>query len=314
MINFSFTQLIYIIAVDRTRNFGKAAKECNVSQPSLSMQIQKFEQELDTVIFDRTKNPIVTTDIGKKIIKQAQLILRERNKIPEIVQFSQDEISGEFTIAIIPTISTYLIPRFHSYFKNNFPKVTLKIEEQTTEQIIKNLDQDLIDAGILATPLKQDSLIERHLYYEEFFLYINPQHELYKQNKISAQHLVHHRPWILAEGHCFRNQALNLCSYDYLQSGEINFESGSFETLIRLVDKDKGYTIIPRMTLEYLSKEQKKHVRPFEAPIPSREVSIVHERLFLKEKLIESLEKSIIKTLPDFISTNKKENLQVIDI
>ena len=312
--NFSFTQLSYILAVDKHKNFGKAAKECNVSQPSLSMQIQKLEQELDTVIFDRSKNPIVTTELGTKILKQAQVILKQKEMMSEIILSDKEELAGELTIAIIPTISTYLIPIFLKEVQKKYPDITLNLEEQTTEQILDNLAKDKIDGGILATPLYRDNLIERHLYYEEFYIYTNPLHPLASKKEIGSKDLVNQTPWILTEGHCFRNQTLNLCDYRLQNERNIHFESGSFETLIRVVDKEDGFTIIPRMALEFLSTQQKKNIRSFKTPTPSREVSLVHERIFLKESLLEALEKAVVDSLPNYINTNKKPDYQVIDI
>lgn len=313
-LNFSFTQLSYILAVDKHKNFGKAAKECAVSQPSLSMQIQKLEQELDTIIFDRSKNPIVTTELGSKILKQAQVILKQKEMMSEIILSDKEELAGELTIAIIPTISTYLIPLFINEIQKKYPDITLNLEEQTTEQILENLAKDKIDGGILATPLYKDNLIERHLYYEEFFLYTNPSHPLAAKKEVAPKDLSNYAPWILTEGHCFRNQTLNLCDYRLKNESNIHFESGSFETLIRVVDKENGFTIIPRMALEFLTAQQKKNIRSFKTPIPSREISLVHERIFLKESLLEVLEKAVIDSLPSFINTNKKSELKVIDI
>ncbi len=313
MLNFSFTQLQYILAVDKLKNFGKAAKACNVSQPSLSAQIQKIEQELEVIIFDRSKNPIVTTDIGKKIIKQAQIILKERERLVEVITNDNNKYHGSLNIAIIPTIATYLIPQFLNYFEQTFPEIKLILSELTTDQIISALERDEIDGGVLATPLYNDNIIERHLYYEEFYLYINPNHPLAKQKQIKEQDLINYTPWLLTEGHCFRNQALNLCNFKQI-TNNIHFESGAIETLIRLVDKQTSYTIIPHMALNYLTEQQQKNVHSFQRPTPSREISLVHARIFLKEKLLNCLEQSIIHTLPQDINTNKKDDLIVIDI
>jgi len=313
-LNFSFTQLRYIIAVEKFKNFVKAAKSCGVSQPSLSMQIQKLEQELGTTIFDRSKNPITTTDIGKKILKQAKITLKQKEMIGEIILADKTELSGELRIAIIPTISTYLIPLFLKIVQKNFPNMQLNIEEQTTEQILENLNQDKIDGGILATPLYRDNLIERHLYYEEFFVYVNDQHPLHLKKDITSKEMTNYAPWILTEGHCFRNQTLDLCNYKQRTNQNIHFESGSFETLIRIVDKEGGFTIIPRMALEFLTTSQKKNIRNFKTPIPTREVSLVHERIFLKESLLNALEKAVLDGLPQYISTNKQRDFRIIDI
>lgn len=312
----TITQLEYVLAVDKFRHFGKAAKACSVTQPTLSMQLQKAEDEIGIIIFDRSKNPILPTDEGEQIIKQARVVLREYKKIFAIIDAGKDEVRGDFRLGVIPTLSPYVIPLFAGAFVKKYPHVNLTIEEFKTEDIIELLSRDEIDAGLLVTPLQGESFIERTLFLEPFSVFASANHPLLKKSKIKDKDLDTRDVWLLNEGHCFRQQVLNLCkiSKDIGQHDNLKFESGNLETLKNMVINNSGYTLLPHLAVLNLSEEELEHVRDFQTPVPTREVSLVHNRIFLKEKIISALEASIIENLPDSLASLKKKNLEIISI
>lgn len=313
----TLTQLEYLLAVDHERHFGKAAKACHVSQPSLSAQIQKLESELGLIIFDRSKKPILVTETGRALIEQARLILHEHKKLQAIADAESLEPNGNFELAVIPTLAAYVIPKFIGDFCEAYPGVDLVVHEHKTDDIIRLLNNDELDAGLLVTPLKDDSLIERHLYYEAFYCYLNPGHPLQEKEIILESDLDCGDLWLLSEGHCFRNQVLKICAAGGNQCvyPNIRFESGHLDTLIKLVNANSGFTLLPQMAVDELSSTQvETHIKAFAPPIPTREVSLVYTRSFLKENIISALEKCIIENLPGHIKSLKRKQVQVVDI
>jgi LysR family transcriptional regulator, hydrogen peroxide-inducible genes activator len=313
----SITQLEYVLAVDRERHFGRAAESCHVSQPSLSSQVQKLEEELGVVIFDRSKKPILVTEAGKEIIAQAKIIVREHSKLESIADGTSHEPKGEFHLAVIPTLAPYLIPLFVAEFSKTYPKVYLKISEYKTEDIIKMLVNDEIDAGILVTPLEDERIIERHLFFEPFYAYAAESHEMLKKKSLTEGDMLTRDLWLLEEGHCFRDQVLKVCSLEHKNKvlNNVEFSSGNLETLKHLVKRSNGYTLLPELAVfELDEKEKMTHVRKFKKPAPTREVSIVHSRFFLKESIINSMEESILSSLPKEIRSLKRKDIEIIGI
>ena len=317
MIPITLTQLSYIAAVAKCRNFGKAAKSCFVSQPTLSMQIQKLEDELGVILFDRSKKPVETTAIGEKIIAQTQVVLQEALRIEELIKAEKGEISGTFKLGIIPTLAPYLLPLFLERFTTNYPSVKLVVEELQTQQIIYQLKEDIIDAGILVTPLHIQGIIEQPIFNEPFLAYLSPDHPLLSLDKISDKDLSLDDIWLLNEGHCFRDQAIAVCKKikgNNPRRKNLVFESGNLETLKRLVDQKFGYTMLPWLaTMGISAVEKKKKIRGFKAPVPIREVSVAYSRSFLKKSIIEALHKEIIASLPNELK-NPKIKERVIEI
>lgn len=313
----SIDQLRYLVAVAEEKHFGNAARKCHVAQPSLSVQIQKLEEELGVIIFDRSKKPILITDIGAAIIDQARTILRQHQSLRDIADMGNSHPKGTFHLGIIPTLSSYLIPQFLPPFSKAYPDVELSINEYKTEEIIRLLVDDKLDAGILVTPLKDSRLIERHLFFEPFYVYASPQHPLTQQKMVSERALSAADLWLLEEGHCFRNQVLRICRLDKSASvlPNVKFESGNLETLKKLVQKSHGYTLLPQLAANELGKKEvAKYLRPFKAPVPTREVSLVYSRSFLKEQIMNALEQAILQSLPANIHSLKKESLQIVKI
>lgn len=309
----TLTQIEYVLAVEKFRHFKKAAESCHVTQPTLSMQLQKLEEELEIIIFDRSKAPVLVTKEGEDFIEQARIVHREYLRLIDVAKVGESEISGSFHLGVIPTLSPYVIPLFVEKFQNDFPNVDLTIEEMKTEDIVTALSKDEIDGGLLVTPLGEDNLIEKVLYYENFQIFFNPSHDLLKKKKIKESDLNPEEVWLLNEGHCFRSQVLKICGLKKNKRQNL-FESGSLETLRNMVMRTSGYTIIPEMALEGLPANQKKLTRAFCKPIPTREVSLVYGRSFYKEKIINALENSILENLPDSVSSLKHKELQIVKI
>jgi LysR family transcriptional regulator, hydrogen peroxide-inducible genes activator len=310
----TLTQLSYVTAVAQTRNFGLAAKSCFISQPTLSMQIQKLEDDLGVTLFDRSKKPVEPTAIGLKIIEQAQVVLQEAKRIEELIKEEKGEISGEFRLGIIPTLAPYLLPLFLEKFTTTYPAVNLIVEEMQTQKIIKMLKEDKIDAGILVTPLNHKGIVERPLFNDPFLAYLAPKHPLLSLSQVSDKDLSLDDIWLLNEGHCFRDQAIEICKRvkgKGTKNKNLTFESGNLETLKRLVDQNFGYTLLPSLAILGMSaNEQKKKVRFFKSPAPIREVSVVYSRNYLKKSIIEALHKKVVSALPRELKKSKsKERL-----
>ncbi len=295
-IEMNLQQLEYIVAVDNHRHFVQAAEFCNITQPTLSMMIKKLEEELNVKIFDRTKHPIVPTSIGRKIIDQAKVILRETGQLNEISKFYNGDLSGELHIGIIPTIAPYLLPHFISPFIQKYPDIKLNISEMITERIHSELKLGNLDVGILATTLDDKTLNEIPIYNERFYVYVSENTDLFQKQYILPSEINPNNLWLLEEGHCFRTQIQRLCELSRNSSlgSSFNYRSGSIETLMRMVDKNGGITILPELALYELSEERKKFIRNFKFPIPSREVSLVVNREQVKTRLIEVLKAEVI--------------------
>jgi len=292
----TITQLHYVLAVAEHKNFTLAAEKCYVTQPTLSMQIQKLEEELDIQIFDRGKKPIQLTDVGEKIVIQAKNIVNESGRIKDIVDQQKGFIGGDFKVGIIPTIMPTLLPMFMNNFINKYPKVNLIIEERTTEEIIRMLKNGQLDAAIAATPLEEDSIKEVVLYYEPFVAYVPENNPAYQKKEFGVEDLEANLDNILLlqDGHCFTNNVLNICKTSVLPSdSHFKIESGSFETMVRLADEGLGLTLLPYLhTLDMAPKSAVK-LRHFTEPRPSREVSLIYSKKELKVHIIEALRSTI---------------------
>ncbi len=291
----TISQLEYIVAVDRLRHFGKAAESCNISQPSLSMQIQKVEEEFEFLIFDRQKKPIRPTPQGKKFIEQAKLVLKEHQKLIHLAQEKFNPLSGPFHLGIIPTLAPYILPMFLKEFSTSYPDVDLYIDEMKTQDIITALQDDRLDAAFVATPLGEKGLIERTLFYEPFLFYASTGHELLEKEKVDSKSLQPEGLWLLQDGHCFRNQVTSYCSLQASleERRGIYFKGGNFETLRLILLKNKGYTLFPQLYVDTLhAAEKKRNVRLFKNPQPAREISLVHRRGLWKKEILTALEKT----------------------
>lgn len=303
----TLTQLEYLVALDQHRHFGKAAKACHVSQPTLSMQIQKLEAELGIVFFDRSHQPLLPTTEGEPLIQQARVVLSEARRLNHLSKEDRKELKGELRLGVIPTIAPYLVPLFVEHMARTYPKLSLHINELQTHQILSSLDNETLDVGLLATPLKVDGLEEEKLFLEPFFAYVNAGHALAKRKYITEDDLDGSDLWLLGEGHCLRTQIMRFCSLRSSQPvfRNVHFEAGNLETLQRLVESGSGYTLLPWLAA------QRPHPKgvvliPFRAPLPQRQVSLVWRRTQLKKRSIDALAEAILATLPEDLREQQK--------
>lgn len=296
----SLVQYEYVVAVDTYRSFVTAAEKCFVTQPTLSMQIQKLENTLGVKIFNRSRQPVMPTDIGKSVIAQARVLLDEHYKIKEIVGDHRKELMGELKIGIIPTIAPYILPKIITQFIQRYPRVKLNMWEQTTQQIIQQLKQGVIDCGIMSSPVLDAQLLETPLFHETFVAYVSKNSAVSRKKTLHPDDINVNELWILNEGHCMRDQVLNICQRRENAEGFKHYEynTGSIETLKRMVDENNGVTILPELALKDLNKNQLDKVRQFQSPKPYREISMVTHNGFIKKRLIQALKNEILEFVP----------------
>ncbi len=296
-------QLEYIVAVDKHRHFQRAADECCVTQATLSMMIKKLEEELEVIIFDRSKQPVVPTETGKEIITQAKVILKETSYLKQLANDTKAEVKGQIRIGIIPTLAPYLLPLFlYNLLKNN-PNLKVKVSELNTDQIVEQLEKDHLDVGILATPINIEGLKEYPLFYEKLVVFVSDKETTLKKKFILPEEIDVNRLWLLEEGHCLRSQMMNLCELRKKNTdfGNLEYEAGSIESLLKIVEMNNGITVVPELAVINFSEKQKKQIREFKAPVPVREISLVTYRHFVKTKLLEVLADEIKAGVETFI-------------
>jgi LysR family transcriptional regulator, hydrogen peroxide-inducible genes activator len=291
-------QLEYIVALDTYRHFVTAADKCFVTQPTLTMQVKKLEDEIGTIIFNRKKSPLEPTKAGEKIILKARQILREVNQLKELIQTEKEGLTGEFRLGIIPTLAPYLLPRFIFDFTNAHPETRLVIEEEQTSVIIHKLKNDLLDLGIVVTPVDEPAIREIPIFKEPFLLYVSPNHPLFRKTRVQPEDVKAEDIWLLNQGHCFRDQALQICGKSDRTDNRRGFwyESGSIETLKKMVEQNEGYTLVPELSVSM--DAENPMVKRFTEPEPVREVSIVVHQSFSKDLLIDKLRDCILTKLP----------------
>jgi LysR family hydrogen peroxide-inducible transcriptional activator len=312
----TITQLEYVVAVATYKSFVAAAEKCFVTQPTLSMQIQKLEDELGIKLFDRNKHPIAITAMGEAIVAQAQIALAECEKIHDLIQSQQNNLAGTFRFAVIPTVAPYILPGLLEHYSVNFPEVKLQIKELETNQVIKALRNNEIDAALVSTPLEENGIKEYPLFYEPFVAYFSDDEPALKKRLITPADISLERIWLLNEGHCMRNQIINLCS-DQIQKLQAErpyrYESSNVETLRKMVDKNKGLTILPELATNEFNEDQMERIRYFEDPEPVREIGLVTNDHFVRMTLLQSLMDEILNLVPEKMRVQKK-NRKVLRI
>lgn len=307
----TLTQLSYIVAVDKYRHFATAAEKSYVTQPTLSMQIHKLEDELGITIFDRSKSPVVPTEIGEKIVEQAKTILKESKQLSDIANFKENELRGTFKVGIIPTVAPYLVPLFLRSFVKKYPLIDLIFEELLTNEVIDKLGNDQLDAGIIATPTEQSFIYTEDLYVEPFLGYLSHSHPLIDKKKLSVGDLDRTNIWLLNEGHCFRDQTIKLCQEEKKNNrSAIEFKSGNLETLKRLVEQNFGMTLLPWTAVqEFDGNCTNAIIKEFEDPIPSRKLRLIYGRKHLKQTIIHAFKDSICSSIPKELKKTEKRVL-----
>jgi len=292
-------QLQYIIALNKFRHFVKAARECGVSQPTLSTMINKFELELDVKIFDRDKSPIEPTALGKKIIKQAETIINDINRISEIVLSEKNTLQGSVQIGVLPTVAPYLVPLFLTRFKQKYKQVKLFISDVSADNLIDDVLSSNLDMAIIATPLHNEGLMEIPVYKERFLAYLPKQKDILLQGLINPLKMPAGKLWVLSESPCIKSDMVDFCKMK--NAGDSSYKTGSVETLIRIVDNNGGYAVIPELYSKYLSSSQQKRLREFDSPYAVREISIVIRKDYVKEKMLNA----IVSVIKDIIPEDK---------
>ncbi len=312
----TITQLEYVVAVATYKSFVAAAEKCFVTQPTLSMQIQKLEDELGIKLFDRNKHPIAITAMGESIVNQSKIILAECEKINELIQNQQTTVTGIFRLAVIPTIAPYLLPGLLESYNKSYPDVQLIVKELETDQILKALRNNEIDAGLLSTPLNENGIKEYPLFTEPLVAYFAEGEAALKKRMVGPQDIALDRIWLLNEGHCLRNQVLDLCG-DHIEKLQTErpyrYESSNVETLRKMVDTNKGLTILPEFATFEFSEDRMERVRYFEDPEPVREISMVTSGHFVKLTLLNTIMDSILKLVPEKMRV-QKSNRKVLRI
>jgi LysR family hydrogen peroxide-inducible transcriptional activator len=312
----TITQLEYVVAVATYKSFVAAAEKCFVTQPTLSMQIQKLEDELGIKIFDRNKHPIAVTDMGAIIVSQAQVVLSECERIQELINVQQKMLSGVFRFAAIPTVAPNILPSLLETYPKAYPNVKLQVKELETHQVIAALRNNEIDAALVSTPLEENGIKEYPLFYEPFVGYFAEGEPALKKRMIVPEDIALDRIWLLNEGHCMRNQIINLCS-DQIQKLQAErpyrYESSNIETLRKMVEKNGGMAVLPELATLEFNEDQIESIRYFEAPEPVREISLVTSSHFVKDSVLQSLMDEILKLVPEKMRVQKK-NRKVLRI
>lgn len=305
----TITQLKYVVATASLQSFSKAAEACFVSQPTLSMQIQKLEEELELVLFDRSKQPITVTTDGEAILQQAREVIASFEHIETLATNLKGNIAGELRIGIIPTVAPALVHRFVPHIVKTYPALQLTIEELQTSEIINRLRDDTIDVGIAAIPLSEREIHETHLYYEPFVAFIPNNHRLSDDAFILQSELDPSDILLLQEGHCFRQNVSSLCGISKKEGMNLNVESGNFETLVRLAKRGMGMTLLPYLTAHQLKADDKKLVRNFLQPVPTRQIGLLVKRTHAKKAMIDILRETIIAKIPEQLRKHPKGQL-----
>ena len=313
----SLTQLQYVVALDQTRHFGRAATRCHISQPTLSAQLRKLEEEIGVVLFDRNKQPILPTEDGKAFIEQAKVILTEYKRFEQLASHKADDLTGEFRLAFIPTVAPYLMPLFLPDFSRRYPKIELIIQELPTEKIIEALDKEQLDAGILATPLGLSRIAEDVLYFEPFFVYAGLNHPLAKKETISEGHLKREDLWLLSDEHCLRQQVIEVCGGSD-RGGcfpSVHLHGSSIETVVEMVSRGQGYTLLPQLAAQSVaSRRSAGSIIPLSKPVPAREISVAHRRGHLKQMMMQRLKARIEANLPAQLPRVRSKGLRIVDL
>lgn len=289
-------QMEYIVAVDKYRHFAKAAESCGITQSTLSSMIQKLEYELDVTIFDRSSHPVKPTELGQEVIGQAKVLLFNASQIGELVASHKGRSVGKVRLGIAPTIAPYILPKMLKYLSENHPDIQLFVEESRVSVIVGKLERAELDLALLATPMDNPELLEVPVYNERFVAYVSPKEEVYGSKDIETYQLPVHNVWMLREGYCPNRGIFPFCHTQHDKPAV--YEAGSIETLVKIVDENGGYTIIPELHVPLLRKCQQSHIHHLHNPEPSREVAFVVRRDFVRERILNILADAIKSIVP----------------
>jgi LysR family hydrogen peroxide-inducible transcriptional activator len=299
----------YIVAVDKYRHFVKAAKACGVTQSTLSSMIHKLEEELDVQIFDRDSHPVRPTLCGEKVISQAKILLFNAAQLRETVLSEKEQESGEVNMGVIPTVAPYILPRLFKTMHGSYPAVTLRVSEARAANIVQRLERAELDMALLTTPLGNASLLEIPVYYEKFVAYVSPSEPVFKLKEIDSHELPTEHLWVLQEGLCLRNQVLKICKSESGYSAI--YEAGSIDTLVKIVDENGGYTIIPELHVALLRDDQQSQIRKIVNPEPVREISLVVRHDYVRERLLNIVAGCIRDIIPEHMVDSRLKKFAI---
>ena len=304
-------QLKYIVAIDRYGHFGKAAEACGLTQSTLSLMVKKLEEELDVRIFDRDAHPVTATEIGRRIIDQAKVVLYNADQIAQMTASEKEAVSGPLKIALISTVSPVLVPGLFKYLGDKYPSISLQTEEMLTDTIKDRLRKTEVDMGIFSGPVRDSDLLEIPLYHERFFAYVSPTHPAYAQESIRVESLFGQPFWIIKDG-------IRQIDPSELKSGEAitydrYFEGGRVGTLIRIVNDNGGITVIPESHIGLIMYSQQACLRPIIEPELRRTVSLVVRGDFIHEAKLNAVVDAVRSIVPGNLLENivRKGNLKI---
>lgn len=292
-------QLEYIVSLGQHRHFGKAAEHCSITQPTLSTMLQKLEDELGVKIFDRSRQAIQPTPVGHKILAQAAVILRQVEIMREIITNESNALSGHLTIGVLPTIAPYLLPRLIPILERKLSKLSITFVELITSACLEHLRSDEIDVALIASLSEAEDLTDAPLYYEEFIAYISEREPLYEQQVLRSSEVDPTHLWLLDEGHCFRNQLLKFCALRGNKPRRLDYNRGSLETFMHMVERGSGITFIPELCMLSLDQSRRRFARPFTIPRPARQINLCTRADFVRTKLKEVLMECILEAVPE---------------
>ena len=304
-------QLEYVVAVNRLRQFAKAAAYCGVTQPTLSAMIQKLEAELGVRLFDRTAGRVIPTAIGEAVAERAEKTLAVARGIRDLVANEKQKVSGRFRLGILPTIAPYLLPRFLPQLCATHPEMELRVVEMKTSDICRAVRQGDLDAAILVRLDGMEEFSLQTLFYEQFMAYVSRTDKLFTHERIRTSDLNDEYLWLLDEGHCFRDQLVKFCHLKAAQSSQNTYSLGSIETFMRMVEGGKGITFIPQLALEQFSSQQREMVRPFAIPVPTREVVLMTRNDFVRDAVSRLLCQSVRAAVPKEMLKMQREGVRV---
>lgn len=303
-------QMEYIVAVDKYRHFAKAAESCGISQSTLSSLVQKLEIELDVTIFDRNSHPVKPTAVGEEIISRAKLLLFNAAQVKELVATRKGESVGKVSLGITSTVAPYLLPKMLKYLSINHPDIELHVEEARVSTLVSQLERGELDIALLATPLNNDELLEIPVYQERLMAYVSPDEPIYNDPDLQTDRLPVESVWVLREGYCPNRGVFPFCNYR--AEHQAVYEAGSVETLIKIVDENGGYAIIPELHVPLLRKCQQANVRVLTNPEPSREIAFVVHRNFVRERLLNILADAIRTVIPPAMINKRLKKFSII--
>lgn len=287
-------QLEYLLSVANCGSFSAAAEHCFVTQPSLSMQVKALEEELGVVLLDRSKKPVIPTEAGEVVLSRARETIKAYNCIRESVAELKGETTGKLRLGVIPTVAPYLLHKFLPAFVRDYPKVELEISEMVTADIVEALRRDRLDAALVAGGTCGEGIAEHELFGDRFFAYVSPNNPLYERSNVRIEDIDLKDLVILSAGNCMRDQVIELCQAKRNMPSHYTFESGSLDTLMRIVDCTSCLTIIPEMAVEYVPADRRDRIKTLAKGATSRKIAVAVRRTYVKNSIIRALTDTVM--------------------